>query len=311
MSKMLSSLVVVALALTRTAVAATCNQDQQRDFDVPSGPQIASAITSSNTLDQTCSNQWTAEEPLSKSTKFGSVSFNITRLSPNELPADNNCQPAFVNIIQECISDGRYWGGKTYFNDLIYEIHDDIFPANGLPPWLVTDDRQTTNTGLSNGPVTHLSPPGFSVDTEIGSTPLTASKIEVENESATRGDPGWSTKTDIATSNSPAKTVKTERSRSETTMSGGPATSSAPVGRSATYTGVGYDLALISGSGGSSEMATRRVYGPATTQNGLLVLPVSIPGQTIVTERNSAGDPITGTVHCCQNHVSNGLLILT
>jgi hypothetical protein len=63
------------------------------------------------------------------------MDFNVTRDDANQ-PLQN-CGDAFNDIIDKCIANGNFWGGKWELNGFHYAISNGNYPGNSLegPPF--------------------------------------------------------------------------------------------------------------------------------------------------------------------------------
>ncbi|TPX17800.1 uncharacterized protein E0L32_002901 [Thyridium curvatum] len=146
---------VALLVLGRTVLAADCLQNQQRQGNEPSGEQIAKALTANSALDSICSGNWRTgdTEKLSNTFNHWSMLYSVQR-TDNTKPLAY-CKDAFTNIIEQCITNGNYWGGVWSLNGETYNISNSAYPSNGLGP---QDDGgppdPTTTKPVDTGPVT-------------------------------------------------------------------------------------------------------------------------------------------------------------
>ena len=166
---------VICAGLLKLAMAADCNLNQVRGAGDPSGQQIATALTKNNQLNFVCSGEFPPGNNLIATFNHGFMNYNVTRGSPNSALED--CQEAFQNIIDQCITGGSYWGGTFNFNDKIYAIYNQNYPSNGLnfgddggPPLPGSDSTSSTTrrSGQSTSSVP-VSVPGETVVTETNS----------------------------------------------------------------------------------------------------------------------------------------------
>lgn len=175
------------LLITATE-AADCDLTQSRQSDSPSGEQISSALTKQGSLDNICSNDWPPQQDLIKTYNEGSVIFNVSRQATDEVPADNNCQAGFQNIIDQCIVSSSYWGGSYTFNDFTYVVTNSTYPSNGLPP----TDTEPSVTGQSVGAATSqpkvtstIAAPGSThISNVVPATPISGQTIVTETNTA-------------------------------------------------------------------------------------------------------------------------------
>lgn len=61
------------------------------------------------------------------------------------------CKDAFSNILDQCITNGNYWGGSWSWEGETYQLSNSAYPDNGL---LTTDDGGPTASTTSTGPIT-------------------------------------------------------------------------------------------------------------------------------------------------------------
>lgn len=61
------------------------------------------------------------------------------------------CKDAFSNILDQCITNGDYWGGSWSWEGETYQLSNSAYPDNGL---LTTDDGGPTASTTSTGPIT-------------------------------------------------------------------------------------------------------------------------------------------------------------
>ncbi|KAM0813307.1 hypothetical protein AB5N19_13300 [Seiridium cardinale] len=158
------------LAFSTGAIAADCLQDQQRQSDSPSGQQIVAALTSSSQLDNVCAGNWRVgdQNKLNITFNHGSMFYYVER-------TDNTqhlryCKDAFNNILEQCVTNGNYWGGTWSWDGETYKISDSVYPANGLAS---TDDGGPTDPNTGTGPITA----GPQTTTESGSFATSTASI--------------------------------------------------------------------------------------------------------------------------------------
>ena len=198
----LTGLASIILFQTSDAASATCNQDQQRQSDFPSGSQIANALTKNDALDNVCSDSWPPGNDKIKTYNEGEVIYNVTRQDPND--SLDQCSSGFQAIIDQCISGDNYWGGNYIYSQLTYAIYNSAYPSNGLPPWDATSSRNPdpTNTGSarttsdSNAATTTAGANGEATSTLVtpssttGGAPQTTSRSGENDGGTTTGGGG-------------------------------------------------------------------------------------------------------------------------
>ncbi|KAL8662636.1 MAG: hypothetical protein Q9168_008231, partial [Polycauliona sp. 1 TL-2023] len=141
---------VLLAASIIVANAADCNLGQQRQAGDPSGEDIATALTKNNQLESVCAGNFPPLNDRVLSYNHWNLIYNATRDDPSE--DLQSCQDGFKNIIDQCISNGNYWGGTWSLNGFTYAIYNSIYPANGLAP---SDEGGPTSTGGGGpGPTT-------------------------------------------------------------------------------------------------------------------------------------------------------------
>ncbi|KAL5427176.1 hypothetical protein PMIN04_001451 [Paraphaeosphaeria minitans] len=119
--------------LISLATAADCSQ-QRKEGD-PSGVQIADALTKNNALSNICSGNFSPQSETDNTWNYWYINYIVHRDDGTQ--ALQNCNDAFQNIIDQCISGGNYWGGEWSLNGFKYSISNSIYdqtPNNPLAP---------------------------------------------------------------------------------------------------------------------------------------------------------------------------------
>lgn len=136
--------------------AADCNTAQYRRGGDPSGQDISSALLGDNgaTLDNVCSGGFPPGSQTTATFNTGSLIYNVTRSDPNQ--SLQHCQAGFNNIIQQCIINGKYWGGTWTLDGETYTLSDQSWPDHTLPAELLSSaggaQLQTqSSSSTSNG----------------------------------------------------------------------------------------------------------------------------------------------------------------
>ncbi|EEY16773.1 predicted protein [Verticillium alfalfae VaMs.102] len=127
-------LAVSLLALASTGHAADCLRDQERQHSEPSGEQIAKAVGLQSDLENICAGNWRVndEEKLTNSFNHWAIIYTVKR-EDNTKPLQH-CMAAFNNILDQCVSNGNYWGGTWSHEGETYSISNSVSPENGLAP---------------------------------------------------------------------------------------------------------------------------------------------------------------------------------
>jgi hypothetical protein len=134
--------------LDHTGQAADCNG--QIISGDPSKDTIATAYLNALNGGNICSGNFPPTNDLSNTFNLNDIFFNVTRTS-NSVSL-TNCQPAFQNIISQCVRGENQWGGTWQLGGEFYGIYNNIYPSNGLgtsttpPPNTVTAPPQTSFT---------------------------------------------------------------------------------------------------------------------------------------------------------------------
>ncbi|RNJ52516.1 hypothetical protein D7B24_003364 [Verticillium nonalfalfae] len=171
-------LAVSLLALASTGYAADCLRDQERQHSKPSGEQIAKAVGSQSDLEIICAGNWRLndEEKLTISYNHWSIIYTVKR-DDNTKPM-RHCMDAFHNIIDQCVSNGNYWGGSWSYEGETYSISNRVSPENGLAP---SDEG---GPAVESGPITAAPEPSASA-TAFATTTATIEGLTTHSETTT------------------------------------------------------------------------------------------------------------------------------
>ena len=98
------------------------------------------------------------------------------QLTRTNCVTDRNCEDAFQDIIQQCITGGNYWGGDWSLNGDIYAIYDQGWPDHILPADLISsyNTAQATSSGTVSSAGGAPTPGGQTVIvTTVNGSPIT------------------------------------------------------------------------------------------------------------------------------------------
>ncbi|KAL9101518.1 MAG: hypothetical protein Q9163_003228 [Psora crenata] len=151
---------LIFLSAFSPALAADCQTDQPRKEGDPSGQAISDALFGPGdaTLQLTCGQKNT--------TTFRVGSLVSTLKVENAVSGFKHCQDAFHNIVQECVLDGNFWGGRWELDGETYTIFNDGWPKYSLPP----PASSPTSSGAGIGTLT-------TITTTINNSPITQTFI--------------------------------------------------------------------------------------------------------------------------------------
>ncbi|KAK7750552.1 hypothetical protein SLS62_007528 [Diatrype stigma] len=92
------------------------------------------------------------------------------------------CKDAFNNILDQCITNGNYWGGTWTLDGETYNISNSVYPNNGISP---TDEGGVDTGPITEGPGSSTTTPTFSTTTATiaGLTTNSATTTSVDGQS--------------------------------------------------------------------------------------------------------------------------------